>query len=267
MTSSKLKKFRQMNLALKLFLILLLSTSLKAQNHKVYMKLNSYPKTFTQLISKYYSKVNDTLYVSKCEISNFEYNEFLKKNGNYIELKPDSLKWVKYAKKYFYAYNYHWFIAYQDLPIVNVTYESAIKYCQWLSSKYASEANRAGKKILFKLPSEMEWLLACQIESNKKWPSYSKNSDSLYFKPNVKLCDSIDCITECSPDNVASKYITSNGCSHFIGNVSEMLNEKGESKGGSWMHTINESSPDRTQKYFEANPFTGFRVFLVIYNN
>jgi hypothetical protein len=66
---------------------------------------------------------------------------------------------------------------------------------------------------------------------------------------------------------VVSKYKTKNGCSHLIGNVSEMLIEKGKSKGGSWMNSINESAPDRTQEFIEANPFTGFRIFLVIYNN
>ncbi|MBI4647190.1 MAG: SUMF1/EgtB/PvdO family nonheme iron enzyme [Bacteroidia bacterium] len=244
-----------MKFTIEIFIISIFSFYIHAQN-------------FNKLINEKYSKLNDTLYVSKFETSNFEYQLFLKENKNNKDLLIDSLKWLKLKSFYYsepFCNMYHWHMAYQNYPIVNISYESAVKYCQWLTSKYMNGESNS-KKIRFKLPTEKEWLEACQLEKNRNWPTYLVNNDSLYFKPNVKLCESNNCITKTSPDNVISKYKTMNGCSHIIGNVSEMLITKGKSKGGSWLHSINDSAPDKSQDYSEPNPFTGFRVFLVVYS-
>ncbi len=54
------------------------------------------------------------------------------------------------------------------------------------------------------------------------------------------------------------------GLHNMIGNVSEMVSEKGISKGGSWMHLIEECRVGKDINYQRAEPWLGFRCVCVV---
>jgi hypothetical protein len=51
----------------------------------------------------------------------------------------------------------------------------------------------------------------------------------------------------------------------MIGNVSEMIAEKGLSKGGSWAHKLGESQIVKNQKYTKPEPWLGFRCVVEVH--
>lgn len=57
----------------------------------------------------------------------------------------------------------------------------------------------------------------------------------------------------------------STNCYHMIGNVSEMIAEKGLSKGGSWAHKLGESQIVKNQKYTKPEPWLGFRCVVEVH--
>lgn len=63
---------------------------------------------------------------------------------------------------------------------------------------------------------------------------------------------------------LTAKYKPYNGLYDMIGNVSEMINEKGKQKGGNWDCFINECGVNKTQYYKDNDPRVGFRVFMEI---
>jgi hypothetical protein len=57
------------------------------------------------------------------------------------------------------------------------------------------------------------------------------------------------------------------GLYDMIGNVSEMISEKGKAKGGSWNSYISECYIDQVQEYESRNPEVGFRLFMEVIEN
>jgi formylglycine-generating enzyme required for sulfatase activity len=55
---------------------------------------------------------------------------------------------------------YHSHPSYDNFPVVTVTYESAVNYCKWLTGINNSDPKRKFKKVIFRLPSEEEWVYA-----------------------------------------------------------------------------------------------------------
>ena len=51
-------------------------------------------------------------------------------------------------------------------PVINVSWEDATAYAKWLSAKATKEE---GKKVEYRLPTEDEWYLACNVGVKTKW--------------------------------------------------------------------------------------------------
>lgn len=112
-----------------------------------------------------YIGFDKNLYVSKFEVSNAEYNEFLselKSSGNsylFEEHLYDSTQWrAKFPTSIIpIASLYHTHSAYSNFPVVNIKASSAAAYCVWLTNKYNSQPHKKHKQVLFRLPTEAEW--------------------------------------------------------------------------------------------------------------
>lgn len=107
-----------------------------------------------------------TFMMSKYEVSTYEWKQYAKENG--IQLAATDWK------------------ANDNLPITNITWLQAIKYCNWLSTKqgltpaytqrggqYACDFNANG----FRLPTEAEWEFAARGGNKSKGYKYAGADD------------------------------------------------------------------------------------------
>ena len=114
-------------------------------------------------------KVKEALYVSKFEVSNLDYRNFLADilNNNRIEVYknclPDTMVWKDQlnSAKPFVEF-YFRYPSYDNYPVVGISYESAIEYCKWLTEKYNSEPKKKFRKLLFKLLSKGRMDFRCK---------------------------------------------------------------------------------------------------------
>jgi formylglycine-generating enzyme required for sulfatase activity len=123
------------------------------------------------------AKVNDKLYACKYEVTNFLYRNFendLKLNKRTNDLKTacvDTLNWRdnKCYNEPFVEYYYR-HLAYDNYPVVNISYDAANLFCKWLTEKYNANPKRKFKKVIFRLPNEKEWEFAAAGGENNYFP-------------------------------------------------------------------------------------------------
>jgi len=228
--------------------------------------------TFGQLnikdINRSLAKINDSLYASKYEISNQLYGAFInsqKKNHNddiLVKAKIDSLQWLSkesYNKPYEFYYHLH--PAFNDYPVVNITYDGAVLFCKWLSDEYNSSPKRKFKQVIFRLPSEQEWMIAAKGGSSSSNYTWDENKGLINCNYRTTNEDSVNYYT------VSVKTYQPNGYGlyNMCGNVAEMLNDKKMVKGGSWQDTIENVKID-AQKPYDGKAMTtvGFRYFMEV---
>lgn len=266
-----------------------------------------YTRLEKKSIGKDFVKVTDSLYASATEVSNAEYTRFLLATkaagdeGLFNQYNFDTVKWKKVL-----AFNeplieyYHDHPAYKDYPAVNISYEGAVAYCNWLTEEYAKNPKRKHKKVTFRLPTEEEWKLAAR--GNREgyifpWGGpYMRNSRGLFFanfqhvyegdlkdtvvKGEKRAIEVIELRTETVSslnDNgivttpVRAYWTNHLGLYNMAGNVSEMLAEKGKTKGGNWNslgYYLRIDAPDEFDgQMMEPSPLVGFRVFAEIVEN
>jgi hypothetical protein len=115
-------------------------------------------------IEKSLVKISDNAYVSKYDVSNEMYMQFLsdlKNNGKtdlYATCYPDTTKWhTKFAYNEPFVTLYHAHPAYFNYPTVNIDKKSAEEFCKWLTTKYNDGKKHKFENIEFRLPTEAEW--------------------------------------------------------------------------------------------------------------
>ena len=259
---------------------------------------------FTQKSVKHFektlAKINDNFYMSSVEVSNGLYNEFLgdlRQNGDmekYAVAIYDSTKWrVNGNHNHPFVNYYHRYPAYRDYPEVNISYEGAVLFCEWLTSKYNSLEKRAFKKVVFRLPTGEEWKHAARGDIEKSiypWGGpYSRNAkgymlcnyngsgdENIYFDTVKK---EYVVIKEGDKDSNRVSFFGNTGCYtvsvfHFppndygiyniSGNVAEMTAEKGIARGGSYISPGYDVRIDSEEKYTEPAAHIGFRFCMEI---
>ena len=112
-----------------------------------------------------------------------------------ISIYPDTTVWIK---DFAYSYNepmhndYFWHSAYEDYPVVGVTWEQAKAFCAWRTILKNSYQKEKGREFVnhFRLPTEAEWEYAARggLESaSYPWGGpYAKNDRGCFlanFKP------------------------------------------------------------------------------------
>ena len=223
--------------------------------------------------------LSGNVYLSKYETSNNEYRQFLenlkrsKRFDLYNAVIYDSTQWVRKFDKVNDVHNepmtnlYHSHSAYENYPIVNVSFEAAEAYCLWLTQQYNMQRKRKYTQVLFRLPTEKEWLAAAT--SNGKYPVTGfpegkvKNEKDCYlvnFNPEKYMYVDGSFYTA----TVDSYQYNELGFFNMFGNAAEMTTKKGIAKGGSWYNSFEESSFKNTIKYTGADPGIGFRIVMEV---
>lgn len=235
---------------------------------------------------------SQAFYISKYEVTNLEYREFLedlKNQGRTKDLaiaKLDTSRWIEnlsYGEPYMEYYHAH--PAYDTYPVVNVSYEGAELYCKWLSEKY-NENNDSKVKLDFRLPTKIEWVRAARGEQistiystkngkliDKKGKVLcnfiTKGAESIHYDKNEKKYEVIlDKDIENQFQNInaditapsKSYYPNSIGIYNMSGNVGEMLIRKNGVMGGSWKSPGYDVRIENHDEYEGSSPTVGFRI-------
>ncbi|PCJ66001.1 MAG: hypothetical protein COA58_07945 [Bacteroidetes bacterium] len=241
-------------------------------------------------------KVNDTLYALETEVNNESYDLFLTdllKQKRYDELnvaKAAAVNWRSLLSSSTSSLTEDELFKNGNpsdplAPVVNLSYEGAIAYCNWLTTTYNSLEHKKKKfgLVEFKLPTEAEWeYIANGGKQNMTYSwggPYVRNSKGC-FLANLRVGDiddvpgqGISSETECSASNIDGAIFTVRGDSYYpngyglygiTGNVSEMTNKKGLVKGGSWNTRPNNATITSKESHDQPSPEVGFRVIMVV---
>lgn len=254
-------------------------------------------KTITDLkqIMELFVKINDTTYAMKNEVSNELYGLFLqdlvlqKRFDDLAIAQNEAVNWRSLltgdAKKL--KDSELFLIGNPDdpkFPAVNMSYEAAQLFCQWLGEVYnpMQDRKKPSEKATFRLPGSKEWEMLALGGKTKRayaWNGpYLRNSKGC-FLANLDVSDveNKSNINEpcpsCNDYNLdggiftvpVSSYLANEfGLYNMTGNVAEMVSEKGKSKGGSWNTKGGVATIESSENYTGANPYTGFRVIMII---
>jgi len=245
-------------------------------------KLNKKAKLITdpqKYPDEYYVEVMDSMYLPAAESYNglrtmdvsklkFRYseanlNEAVKKKGRKdfykktepIGIYPDTTVWIK---DFAYSYNepmhndYFWHQAYDDYPVVGVTWKQAKAFCAWrtLYKNAYIKAKKKGRNQInsFRLPTEAEWEYAARggLESGTfPWGGpYAKNDRGCFlanFKPNRG-----DYAADGALYTVEAKSYDPNDYNlyNMSGNVAEWTNSSYDASSYEYVSTMNPNVPD-----------------------
>ena len=233
-------------------------------------------------LNKSLAKVSETLYALECEVSNKDYATFLNalKKANKTDLlaiaQIDTMQWRdKQNYNAPYTIYYHRHPAYEGYPAVNISHKGALLYCEWLTAEYNSNPNRKFKKVVFRLPTEKEWIIAAQAGDNiaiYSWTEKELRNKKVYLMANFKRADGDTMgVAGALNDNadvtapVYSYWPNKFGIYCMSGNVAEMLNEQTIVKGGSWSQKSEFLRID-SRENVDGSPKShiGFRPFVDI---
>ena len=206
-------------------------------------------------------KIRDSLYLDATEIANIHWLEFeyhVKKDSSeafWKSVLPDTTLMTEEIDNYFRSKDFRYY------PLVGITYEQALIYCKWRTNVVNQAfSEQRGYLVNYRLPTEEEWELGAALIDTAKVKKFVLASDTderskpslqnIYFPKQV----------ECCPNIKAKKFF------NYLGNVAELVAERGVVKGGSWRHALSSSLPSKrividTKKAYD---WVGFRCITDI---
>ncbi len=147
-------------------------------------------------LDKKWKKVKDNFYASEVELSNKEYEfflDYLKEQGHddlYDKAKIDLSAYsgisLVFHKKYHSSkgINRKQQGTYDDYPAMDIPFEGAKIYCEWLTAQYNVQEDRDFKKVKFRLPSQKEWTMAAL--GYKEFQSWNLKENTVEATMNYK---------------------------------------------------------------------------------
>jgi formylglycine-generating enzyme required for sulfatase activity len=139
-----------------------------------------------------------------------------------------------------------------NLPIIQITYEQAMAYCQWRSKVVSEGQNR---EIVFRLPTPSEWEEIAQALLEKE----QKKVDKSFSKLRKKISKDTTDYQILNPELVNLKI------SDLFYNVSEMTSEKGIAMGLNNKDLMEgDTSLLKQVNYNQTSIYLGFRCIAEI---
>jgi formylglycine-generating enzyme required for sulfatase activity len=165
---------------------------------------------------------------------------------------------------------------YLDHPLTGITYEQAIEFCQWKTSRVQEQLEEQGSgqgSFVFSLPTveEMEIIHRAAYEDpklGKKYDSVAQGKTCMIFRYRKKPACESDEFVESFPARmlpVGVFGLSFIGTYDLLGNVSEMTNTKGIAKGGNYTLPASKCYVNNTQYYTKPEPWLGFRMIARFY--
>ncbi len=226
-------------------------------------------------------QVNDTLFADNCEITNFAWQEYefsvKSKYGvlskEYIASLPDTTCWrEKLAYNEPYVKYYYRHIAYREYPVVGISYEQATAYCKWRTERVKTfltiKKDFKNQNFEYRLPSKVEWEILAESSSNflsnngkNEKGKYNLNCIHIIDSAGIQKYDFVQNADVTAP--VTAYYKNFIGLYNMLGNVAEMVSEKGISKGGGWRNRIEECRVGKEIEYSKPTAWLGFRCVCI----
>jgi formylglycine-generating enzyme required for sulfatase activity len=227
-------------------------------------------------------QVNDTLFADETEISNVSWLEYEHwtatvygiNSKEHKAMLPDTLVWREkssYNEPYVIYYYRH--VAYRNYPVVGISYEQAVAYCKWRTEQVKSilsvKKDFTHQNFEYRLPCKAEWERLAETSAGFL-NNGGKNEKGLY---QVNCAHPALDIKQGTQDNadvtapIYSYWKNSLGLYNMVGNVAEMVSEKGICKGGGWRNVIEECRIGKDKEYTKPSAWLGFRCICVIKKN
>ncbi len=279
-------------------------------NEKSWAQIDSGQHNFTVIFpdTSIIFQNEKVFYMGKFEVTNEQSRTFLTdlKNQGKIELfnkyLPDSTQWNQTdgitGGPMMEYYSTH--PAFDLYPVVNISFEAAQAYCEYLTKKYSKLEKKKYQNVTFRLPTEEEWVFAAGASNNALWldenqiptkilpwdgssmrQAYGKQMGMYManFKPinqvGIKDQELIggtamydDGFMYSNP--VGSYFPNEMNLYDIGGNVAEMTTTKIKGtnqykvKGGSWFHTAYYCQLIPSLPYEKPSPWIGFRVLIEV---
>lgn len=225
------------------------------------------------------ARLHDSLFADTREVSNaawrcFEHwtkTRYGTNSPQHLATLPDTTVWrqpLSCNEPYVQYYYRH--PAYDNYPVVGISYEQALAYCTWRSEQVNEQlsAKKSGNRLQveYRLPEKREWeMLAASTSQMIDRGGKDKNGrlnvmcanpaykgDCLYGKYHDVMAP-----VDEFPRNALGLY-------HTAGNAAEMVKEKGISKGGSWRNVLGDCRPEVDAHYTGPTAWLGFRCVCVV---
>ena len=261
-------RYTQFRVFASLWFILAVSTSF------TYPKNNKFVPPGTVMIY-------NGFYADEFEVRNIDWLEFefwtaTKYGGHskaHLFVLPDTLcdrHKLAFCEPYVQYYYRH--PAYREYPVRGISYEQAIAFCKWRTERVKEwHAIRYHKNINleYRLPTKVEWemlgLNALGYYFRDKKGKYDFNCLQPYHD-SIRT-DKGTIRSEEALIPVKSYNKNSFGLYQLLGNVSEMVAEKGIAKGGNYLSTAEECRPGKDQLYEKPEAWLGFRCVCTLKRN
>jgi formylglycine-generating enzyme required for sulfatase activity len=277
--------------------------------------------------------IRDDLYASAGEVTNLQYHDFLSWLEDYnkpalrdkynFDLKSYSKPVQEFYQRYHKPgdprldrkrHRMDSTLSFNSYPAVNISYESAVEYCKWLTDRYnESTKKKKFKKVLFRLPTLKEWQVAAlgypkfqswELHDNEVEVIIPKDTMHIFEgqKKKLKFDDSMmypwyptwvfrsrvynqygcylgnfkinvdrNCVSRALAydgwtmmSRTESYFPNDMGLYDVVGNVAEMIDEKGKACGGSWNDTPENSTIQSVKNYRGPDETVGFRIFMEV---
>ncbi len=188
---------------------------------------------------------------------------------------PDTAVWIK---DFNYSYNepmhndYYWHTAFDDYPVVGVTWEQAKAFTQWRTLYHNSYRNKKGEQNVptYRLPTEAEWEYAARgglQSATYPWGGpYAKN-DRGCFMANFKPLRG-DYAADQALYTVEAKSYEPNDYNlyNMAGNVSEWVNSSYDPSSYEYMSSMNPNvnNDDDFRKVVRGGSWKDVAYFLQV---
>src|SRR5690606_32179021 len=192
-----------------------------------------------------------------------------------VNIYPDTTAWIR---DFAYSYNepmhndYFWHSAYDDYPVVGVSWKQAKAFCQWRTmNKNAYQKSRKRAFVnCFRLPSEAEWEYAARgglSSATYPWGGpYTKN-DRGCFMANFKPLRG-DYAADQALYTVEAKSYDPNDYNlyNMAGNVSEWVDASYDPASYSYSSTINPNvnDPSNQRKVVRGGSWKDVAYYLQV---